>query len=108
MTRTDWDVHSLRERFNSILVRSVPDLPVTGFSYSSIANGPAGGCANSAYLTQMTENDLRLIINNMSAVKAHGNDGIRLRDILANFNKRKHVLLKYPTNLFQRVECPEA
>lgn len=62
-----------------------------GKGYSNISIGSAGDGANSADWPQMTEEDLRRI---MSAAKAPGNDGIRLRNILANFDKVKYVLLK--------------
>lgn len=51
-------------------------------------------CRNSAYLPQILEEALKLVFKSMSVAKPPGHDRICLSDIVGNFEKLKHLLLK--------------
>lgn len=53
----------------------------------------ASSCSPSAYLPEMTEDDLRVILFSFKASKAPGTDNIRIGDLRRNFEAVKEVLL---------------
>lgn len=103
---SDTDLNSLSNKFNTTFVRSVSDLHSQMRGVPDFASSPVSGCGNSAYLTQMTEDDLVKIIKNMAPGKSPGADRIRLRDISANFEHLKHVLLKIINSCLSTGQIP--
>lgn len=61
-----------------------------------------------AYLPDITELELKEIINTMKTTMPPGADRIRIRDIYYNFNKLKIVLAKLLNNIFAKGQFPNA
>lgn len=102
---SSWE--GLSESFNNTFIDSVKKLKNNIPVVSSKGVTTPVTCANSAYLPDMTEHDLLMIINSMSLTKSPGIDKIRIRDIRYNFNKLKEILLKIINDVLHTGDIPK-
>lgn len=99
------NINKLSNEFNRAFVKEVQDLRDQS---KNTAEGPKlrRSQQNSAFLPQMSESDLKDILEKMSTTKPAGYDQIRIRDIRLNYDSLKKVLLAILNGIFDTGTIP--
>lgn len=86
------DTESLCNEFNNSLVLQI-ELRKQNRGLCETSSG-LRRCGNSAYLPQMKEADVKMVVQSMTMAKPPSHCGTRIRDIVVNLDKLINVLLK--------------
>lgn len=86
------DVRSLMDTFNDHFIQAIEGVRGAKKAPSSDQIINTLTCSQSAYLPEMTDEDLWYIVNQTPIFKPAGVDGIRPRDIFRNFKELRSVI----------------
>lgn len=86
------DVCSLTSIFNDHFIQAIEGIRGAKIPPSSDEINSHATCSQSAYLPDMTENDLWYIVNQIPTFKPAGVDGIRPRDVFRNYKELRSVI----------------